>query len=91
MDFESKIEEIRQKPEHIRLRYVWALVTISMIFVLLIWFFSLKADRDNSRKKTEENNILLEISNQKQVDDITQSISKNMGNNLSEELNQKNK
>ncbi|PIR73247.1 MAG: hypothetical protein COU40_03260 [Candidatus Moranbacteria bacterium CG10_big_fil_rev_8_21_14_0_10_35_21] len=91
MDFESKIEEIRQKPEHIRLRYVWALVTISMIFVLLIWFFSLKADRDNSRKKTEENNILMEISNQKQVDDITQSISKNMGNNLSEELNQKNK
>ena len=91
MDFESKIEEIRQKQEHIRLRYVWALVTISMIFVLLIWFFSLKADRDNSRKKTEENNILMEISNQKQVDDITQSISKNMGNNLSEELNQKNK
>jgi len=91
MDFESKIEEIRQKPEHIRLRYVWALVTFSMIFVLLIWFFSLKADRDNSRKKTEENNILMEISNQKQVDDITQSISKNMGNNLSEELNQKNK
>ena len=37
----DKIEDIRRKPEHIRLRYVWAMVAISMIFVVAIWFFSL--------------------------------------------------
>jgi hypothetical protein len=41
MDLNKKIEEIRQQPEHIRLRYVWALVAASMFVVVLIWVFSL--------------------------------------------------
>ncbi len=45
MSINDKLEEIRKKPEHIRLRYVWAMVAISMVFVILIWFFSLKAGR----------------------------------------------
>lgn len=45
MSLQNKIEEIRRKPEHIRLRYVWALVAISMFFVIIIWFFSLKASQ----------------------------------------------
>ena len=48
MSLQNKIEEIRRKPEHIRLRYVWALVAISMFFIIIIWFFSLK----NSRTQT---------------------------------------
>jgi len=48
MSLQNKIEEIRRKPEHIRLRYVWALVIISMFFIIIIWFFSLK----NSQTQT---------------------------------------
>ena len=42
MDIAKKIEEIRSKPEHIRLRYVWFFVFLSMIMVLFVWFFSMK-------------------------------------------------
>lgn len=45
MSIADKIEEIRQKPEHIRMRYVWVMVAISMFFIIAIWFFSLKANR----------------------------------------------
>lgn len=45
MGIQNKLEEIRKRPEHIRLRYVWAMVAISMVFVIIIWFFSLKANR----------------------------------------------
>lgn len=38
---ESNIEEIRRKPENIRIRYVWACVAFSMVFILVIWFFSI--------------------------------------------------
>ena len=41
----EKLENIRRKPEHIRLRYVWALVAISMFFIIIIWFFSLKSSQ----------------------------------------------
>lgn len=40
MDIERKIEEIRRQPEHIKLRYVYIFVAISMVFVIAIWFFS---------------------------------------------------
>jgi hypothetical protein len=43
MGIQNKIEEIRKKPEHIRLRYVWAMVAVSMFFIIIIWFFSLKS------------------------------------------------
>lgn len=42
MDLNKKIEEIKQKPENIRLRYVWGLVSISMLFVITIWVLSVK-------------------------------------------------
>lgn len=42
MGIVDKIEEIRRKPEHIRMRYVWFFVFISMILVLTIWFFSMQ-------------------------------------------------
>lgn len=38
----EKIEEIRNKPEHIRLRYVWFFVALSMGVVLFVWFSSMK-------------------------------------------------
>lgn len=42
MSISDKIEEIRKKPEHIRLRYVWFGVAIVMLFVIIIWLFSLQ-------------------------------------------------
>lgn len=43
MKLAEKIEAIRRKPEHIRLRYVWFLVVLCMTFVFIIWIFSLKS------------------------------------------------
>ncbi|KKR20077.1 MAG: hypothetical protein UT50_C0022G0002 [Candidatus Moranbacteria bacterium GW2011_GWA2_39_41] len=42
MNITEKIEQIRQKPEHIRLRYVWLSVFVSMFLVLTVWYFSAK-------------------------------------------------
>lgn len=42
MSLFDKIDKIRQKPEHIRLRYVWICVAISMVLVMFIWLLSLK-------------------------------------------------
>lgn len=61
MSISEKIEEIRQKPEHIRLRYVWIGVTVSMIFILFIWFFSLK---NSFQSIPEENEQISELKNQ---------------------------
>jgi predicted PurR-regulated permease PerM len=52
MGIQNKIEEIRKKPEHIRLRYVWAMVAISMFFIIIIWFFSLKASQTQTAPVT---------------------------------------
>lgn len=56
MDLNNKIEEIRQKPEHIRLRYVWGGVAISMFFIVIIWVFSLNESM-NKVKPTENSSL----------------------------------
>lgn len=45
----GKVEEIRKKPEHIRMRYVWFFVAVSMLFVIIIWIFSLVTSQQNTR------------------------------------------
>lgn len=52
MDISKKIEEIRQKPEHIRIRYVWGSVAVSMVMIVIIWIFSL----EDSLKRIDSNN-----------------------------------
>jgi preprotein translocase subunit SecF len=56
----EKIEEVRQKPEHIRMRYVWFWLAVSMAFVVLIWIFSVK---ENFRSINFDGGQLPEISN----------------------------
>jgi hypothetical protein len=56
MDLNKKIEEIRQKPENIRLRYVWGAVVVSMIFIIIIWIFSL-GESIKEMKSTDSNNL----------------------------------
>jgi Tfp pilus assembly protein PilN len=43
ININRKLEEIRQQPEHIRMRYVWGAVAVSMFLIILIWIFSFKS------------------------------------------------
>jgi uncharacterized protein YlxW (UPF0749 family) len=72
MGLMDKIEEIRKKPDHIRMRYVWFFVTLSMLFVIILWIFSLKALKSESQRAPTENNfsssnILNEFSQQQET------------------------
>ena len=55
MNLYDKLEEIRQKPEHIRVRYVWFMVIISMIIVIGIWGLSLKVEKNSLFPDNYEN------------------------------------
>lgn len=50
-NFWNKLASIREQPEHIRMRYVFGCVAVSMMFILSIWFLSLK-DRFSSLATT---------------------------------------
>lgn len=52
MSLDKKLENIRQKPEHIRKRYVWASVILCMFFVLMIWFFSIKTNFSSTNEES---------------------------------------
>lgn len=83
MDLFEKIEEIRKKPEHIRLRYVWAMVAISMIFVLAIWFFSMagNSEKNSALGTSDLNAIVNQFDSQK--DSLQNSV-----NDLKDSFNQ---
>ena len=53
MGIKEKIEEIRSKPEHIRMRYVWGSVAVSMIFIIIIWIFSILTMFNNSSSQSQ--------------------------------------
>jgi hypothetical protein len=57
MSIADKIEGIRKKPEHVRLRYVWFFVALSMLFVVALWIFSLKAAIQDQQVPSSENNL----------------------------------
>ena len=50
-----KIQEMREQPEHVRVRYVLIGVTISMTFVVVLWIFAIQ---DNVRKLIDTGNPL---------------------------------
>jgi len=80
MSLTEKIEAIRRKPEHIRLRYVWFLVVLSMTFIFIIWIFSLKS-QPVSTPVVQENfispDLTDELQNQKESWQETQQQFKN--------------
>ena len=41
MNINKKIEEIRNKPESVRMKYVWISVFISMLLIFSIWVLSI--------------------------------------------------
>lgn len=44
MAIEDKIEEIRQKPENVRMMYIFGSVTIIMSLIVILWIFSIRVD-----------------------------------------------
>ena len=58
MSLAEKIEKIKKEPEHIRLRYVWLCVFLSMFFVITLWIFSLQA---NNTVETDEIDGIMDL------------------------------
>ena|SRR3989344_19007 len=46
----KKVEHVRAQPEHVRLRYVLVCLAVSMVFILGIWFLSLKESVMNASR-----------------------------------------
>jgi len=61
MDINKKIEEIRQKPEHERVRYVWGMVAISMFFIIVLWVVSLKDTFNNKQSPVSDSNAAQQV------------------------------
>lgn len=57
VNLSEKIEEIRKKPENVRVKYVWGCVAASMLLVIMIWFFSIAAMLKKDTPKPETDNI----------------------------------
>lgn len=66
MDFKTKIEEIRQKPEHIRRRYVIILVAISMFFIIIFWIFSMGINWGSNHSQEVPSDLFDQIEGEKQ-------------------------
>lgn len=49
MNINKKLNEIRKKPEHIRVYCVWGAVAVCMLFILILWVFSVKDIFNNMR------------------------------------------
>ncbi len=54
MGLAEKIEAIKKEPEHIRLRYVWFSVFISMFFIIILWVFSLQVGNTNKSEDIKQ-------------------------------------
>ncbi len=55
MKLEEKIEAIRRQPDHIRLRWVWGSVLLSMLLIFIIWIFSINLMLKNGKDELPEN------------------------------------
>jgi hypothetical protein len=68
MDIQKKIEEIRRKPEYIRLRWTWGLTAICALFVVIIWILSIRIQTGKTEEKSltnDQKNLIDEFSQQK--------------------------
>lgn len=59
MNLIKKIEEIRRQPEHVRMRYVWLCVAVSMACVVALWFFSMASMFSGMNENTENSSSVL--------------------------------
>lgn len=54
MGIYDKLEEIRKKPEHVRRRYVWGMLAVSMAVVMAVWILSFCDGREAVAPDREE-------------------------------------
>lgn len=54
MNILEKIEKMQAEPEHVRIRYVWISVAISMVFIVAIWIFSIGSLFQEDEKNAEQ-------------------------------------
>lgn len=83
MGIVQSLEEIRKKPEHIRIRYIFGCVFVSMIFILFLWIASLKQNFENIGDSATDKNPSLPADVQDTLKEIKKQ-SKNLQENLSE-------
>jgi hypothetical protein len=82
MGLNDKIEEIRNKPEHVRIRYVWIGVLVTMILIIVIWFFSLKETfRSTGTINDNSANLKIDLNNNTENSPSMQDLNKNEVNN----------
>ena len=62
MDIDKKIEEIRQKPEHERVKYVYGAVILSMLLIITLWIFSIRESIRDITRNTESEDSSEEFS-----------------------------
>ncbi len=90
MKIEEKIEEIRRKPDNIRLRYVWACVSFCMVFILVVWFFSFGfSNKSSNNQEIFQSNPLKEFQAQKEnLEEYSNQLDtvKNNFSNLTQEI-----
>lgn len=72
----EKIESIRQEPEHIRMRYVFGCLIVSMAFIVGIWLLSLGESFRNISKDVpgtvEKGKSMLPKEKAPSIDDLLQ-------------------
>jgi hypothetical protein len=89
MNLSDKIEEIRQKPEHEKIRYVWGMVAISMVLIVSIWVISFKGmfqGREMINSGSDVMGGLEKIENTPNTDTISDNF-QSVENNNSENTN----
>lgn len=90
MNIQQKIDNIRQKPEHIRLRWVWTLSIIFTLIIVFFWFLAVKSQIINSKFTDNQQNLVNEFQQPKksikdatnQIKDATKKASEINGKNL---------
>ncbi|HPN96874.1 MAG TPA: hypothetical protein PLK35_03845 [Candidatus Moranbacteria bacterium] len=85
MNIKDKIEEIKQKPEHVRIRYAWGLSFFCTLIIVIIWLITLVAQKDTTDDSLPMPNqeILDEFQEQKtEIEETGDNIKKTFeGNN----------
>ena len=64
----EKLEQINNQSEHIRMRYVWGCVAVSMFVIFIVWIFSIVSMFTNNQVAPLDNSNVADI--QKQFQDL---------------------
>ena len=68
MNISEKIEDIRRQPQHVRLRYVWLCVSLSMLLIVIIWIFSIASlfKQEKNTASSDSSGSVTDLKNQLQ-------------------------